>query len=109
MVSSRPLTAYCCSLFVRAKVLISHSQAVIREYDQFVSYIEDHGLTGVTELKPIVNGREVSKFLEAPMGPWMSRALDMVIKWQLLHPEVTDKEQALQELASKKEELQINM
>lgn len=62
----------------------------------------------VTELKPIVNGREISEFLDAPMGPWMSRALDVVIRWQLLHPGVTDKEQALQDLASKKDELQIN-
>jgi hypothetical protein len=35
----------------------------------------------------------------------MSRALDMVFKWQLLHPEITEKEKALKYLIDRKDEL----
>jgi hypothetical protein len=56
-------------------------------------------------MKPIVNGAEIMKALEAKHGPWMSRALDMVVKWQLLHPEITEKEKALKYLIDRKDEL----
>ncbi|KAH1272816.1 hypothetical protein KXV36_007664 [Aspergillus fumigatus] len=51
--------------------------SVIQEYDRFISYIIQNNLQGVCEMKPIVNGAEIMKALEAKNGPWMSRALDM--------------------------------
>jgi tRNA nucleotidyltransferase/poly(A) polymerase len=78
---------------------------VIQEYDKFISYIIQNDLQGVCEMKPIVNGAEIMKALEAKHGPWMSRALDMVFKWQLLHPEITEKEKALKYLIDRKDEL----
>ncbi|RLM00555.1 hypothetical protein CFD26_107611 [Aspergillus turcosus] len=51
--------------------------AVIQEYDRFISYIIQNDLQGVCEMKPIVNGGEIMKALEAKNGPWMSNALDM--------------------------------
>ncbi|KAJ9354377.1 hypothetical protein DTO027B9_4720 [Paecilomyces variotii] len=78
---------------------------VIREYDQFLSYISSKDLLGACELKPIVNGGEIMAGLGATKGPWMSKALEMVIKWQLLHPEISDKEKALEMLQERKSEL----
>lgn len=43
--------------------------------------------------------------LGATKGPWMRKALEMVIKWQLLHPEISDKEKALEMLQERKSEL----
>ncbi|KAH3205719.1 hypothetical protein KXV92_008144 [Aspergillus fumigatus] len=51
--------------------------SVIQEYDRFILYIIQNNLQGVCEMKPIVNGAEIMKALEAKNGPWMSRALDM--------------------------------
>ncbi|EAW19237.1 tRNA adenylyltransferase [Aspergillus fischeri NRRL 181] len=78
---------------------------VIQEYDRFISYIIQNDLQGVCEMKPIVNGGDIMKALEAKNGPWMSKALDMVFKWQLLHPEITEKEKALKYLIDRKDEL----
>lgn len=78
---------------------------MIREYDEFLSYIRSKDLLGACELKPIVNGGEIMAGLGATKGPWMSKALEMVIKWQFLHPEISEKEKALEMLQERKSEL----
>ncbi|OKL57816.1 hypothetical protein UA08_06968 [Talaromyces atroroseus] len=80
---------------------------VIREYDVFLSYLEREELLEVTELKPIANGNEVSAALGVRGGKWMSTALEMLIKWQLLHPEIAEKDQALEELKDRRAELGV--
>ena len=78
---------------------------VIKTYDRFLSYIVDNGLEEACDLKPIVNGSELIRSLGAKPGPWMSKALEMVVNWQLLHPELTEKEMALQEVSQRKSDL----
>jgi hypothetical protein len=78
---------------------------VIREYDQFLAYIVESDLEGVCELKPIVNGDEIMKSLGAKNGPWMSKAVNMAMEWQLLHPDITEKEKVLEEIAGRRAEL----
>ncbi|OJZ87769.1 hypothetical protein ASPFODRAFT_60129 [Aspergillus luchuensis CBS 106.47] len=73
--------------------------SVLESYDRFLSYIKEQDLQDVFELKPLANGGEIVKALGCKTGPWMSKALDMSIKWQLLHPEVTEKEKVLEELS----------
>lgn len=79
--------------------------AVIQEYDSFLTYIAQNGLTDISEMKPIVDGGEIMKALKAKGGPWTGKAMDLVIRWQLLHPETTDKNQALEEVSNRREEL----
>ncbi|KAJ5250034.1 hypothetical protein N7489_000444 [Penicillium chrysogenum] len=79
---------------------------VAGEYDQFLAYIVENDLEGVCELKPIVNGDEIMKSLGAKKGPWMSKAVNMALEWQLLHPDSTDKEKALEEIARRRAELE---
>ena len=79
--------------------------AVMQSYDLFLSYIVSNDLEDVCDLKPIANGNELSRSLGAKGGPWVGKALHMLVKWQLLHPEITDKEKALQEMCSRKQEL----
>lgn len=76
-----------------------------REYDQFLAYIVENDLEGVCDLRPIVNGDEIIKSLGAKKGPWMAKAVNMALEWQLLHPEITDKEKVLEEIASRRAEL----
>ncbi|KAJ5431327.1 hypothetical protein N7445_009059 [Penicillium cf. griseofulvum] len=78
---------------------------VIREYDQFLAYIVESDLEDVCELKPIVNGDEIMKSLRAKKGPWMSKAVNMAMEWQLLHPDITEKEKVLEEIAGRRAEL----
>lgn len=80
---------------------------VVREYDKLLSYIEKEDLLQVDALRPIVNGEEVKKALGVSTGPWMATAMDLVIRWQLLHPGISDKEKALEELRNKRAELGV--
>lgn len=75
-----------------------------RDYDQFFAYIVEKELENVCELRPIVNGAEVMKSLGANKGPWMTKAMAMVLEWQLRCPE-GDKETALKEIAGRRAEL----
>ncbi|KAL5336408.1 hypothetical protein BJX70DRAFT_390026 [Aspergillus crustosus] len=78
---------------------------VVKSYNRFLSYIVEQGLEGVCELKPIVNGGEVIKAFGVKNGPWMSKAMDLVMQWQLLHPEIQDKQKALEFIEGKRVEL----
>lgn len=80
---------------------------VFQEFDAFLSYLEKEDLLEVTELRPIANGKEVSAAFELPNGRWLASALEMLIRWQLLHPHNTDKDQALEVLKSRRAELGI--
>ncbi|EED12842.1 tRNA nucleotidyltransferase [Talaromyces stipitatus ATCC 10500] len=80
---------------------------VFQEYDAFLSYLEKEDLLEVSELRPIANGKEVSTAFGLPDGKWLSSALDMLISWQLLHPHNADKNQALEELKSRRAELGV--
>lgn len=44
------------------------------------------------------------KALKAKGGPWTGKAMDIVIKWQLLHPDITDKNKVLEEVSNRREE-----
>jgi len=77
---------------------------VIQEYDRFLAYIVEKDLENVCELRPIVNGGDIMKSLDAKKGPWMSKATAMVLEWQLLHPE-TDEETVLKQLFERRAEL----
>lgn len=80
---------------------------VFREFDAFLTYIENEDLLEVAELRPIANGKEVSTAFGLPNGKWLASALEMLISWQLLHPKSTDKDQALEALKSRRAELGI--
>lgn len=80
--------------------------AVAREYDQFLAYIVENDLEGVCDLKPIVNGDEIMKSLGSKKGPWMSKAVSMALEWQLLHPDIIDKETVLEEIAGRRAEFE---
>ena len=77
---------------------------MVHEYDQFLAYIVDKDLEDVCELKPIVNGAEIMKALEAKNGPWMSKALTIVMDAQLLRPGLS-KDEALDEVRRQRADL----
>ncbi|KAJ5453786.1 uncharacterized protein N7458_004742 [Penicillium daleae] len=82
-----------------------HMFLVAHEYDQFLAYIVEKDLDSVCDLKPIVNGEDIMQHLGAKKGPWMSKATSLVVEWQLLHPEITDKMAVLKEISERRAEL----
>ena len=62
-------------------------------------------LLDVASLKPIVNGRQLCDAFGAGNGPWVKKALDFVIEWQLRNPDEIDAENAIEEVRRRKEEI----
>ena len=91
-------------LVLHSNSLFSHF-VVAQEYDQFLEYIVENDLEDVCDLRPVVNGDEIMKSLGAKKGPWMAKAVNMSLEWQLLHPEIVDKEKALEEIVGRRAEL----
>jgi hypothetical protein len=56
-------------------------------------------------LKPLVDGSEISAALGTNTGPWLKKALEMCIEWQLRNPDETEKGICLEEIISRKKEL----
>jgi tRNA nucleotidyltransferase (CCA-adding enzyme) len=82
---------------------------VIHEYDRFLSYVKEQDLLDVCALRPIVKGSEVMTALGAVQGPWINKAMNMIIQWQLLSPHNLEKEAALEEITRRKAELEYTI
>lgn len=66
--------------------------SIIEKYDAFLATIQRRNLNDVREMKPIIDGKVISKALERKPGPWMRPVTDEVVLWQLDHPEGTAEE-----------------
>jgi len=66
---------------------VDDAARVIETYNRFAERIDELGLQGDVDAKPILDGREIGKILSAPKpGQWTGKVLAEVIKWQLGHP-----------------------
>ena len=56
------------------------------------------------ERTPVVNGKKMAEVLQTKTGPWMKGALDLVMAWQLDHPEGT-REDAIEMVRQRRAEI----
>lgn len=82
---------------------------VIEQYARFVSHLKDQSLLDAYDLKPLIDGKALSKALSVSPGPWMKEALDVVMAWQLLHPNETDPSKAIEAVRDKQSELSAQL
>lgn len=80
-------------------------QVLFRDYDLWLSELRSLGLLDVYLLKPLVDGSEISAALGSKNGPWLKKALEMSIEWQLRNPNETDKGACMEEIIRRKKEL----
>ncbi|EGV62524.1 hypothetical protein CANTEDRAFT_114906 [Yamadazyma tenuis ATCC 10573] len=71
--------------------------ATISKYERILGAIEEQDLTLVHSLKPLVDGKTISKALDKKSGPWMAPVIQEVLVWQLDNPQGTP-EQCLEHL-----------
>lgn len=79
-------------IFVKgAKIFMSNCfQAIMAKYSKFLDHVSQLDLLKAYDFKPLLDGKMLAKALGTSPGPWMRDALDLVMEWQLLHPDVTD-------------------
>ncbi|KAJ1650615.1 CCA tRNA nucleotidyltransferase, mitochondrial [Dispira simplex] len=58
-------------------------------YHQTVEFVADHQLTKCHTWKHVLTGRTLAKKLKVAPGPSVGRVLELVMEWQLLHPQGT--------------------
>ncbi|KAH7929375.1 hypothetical protein BV22DRAFT_1002853 [Leucogyrophana mollusca] len=80
----------------------------IERYNAFTRRVEELGLDSAVDAKPILNGHEVTKALNAKPGPWAQTILNNVMKWQLDHPSGT-KEECLIWLKAEQDAGRVNL
>jgi len=81
-------------------------QEILSGYVSWLSHLRDLDLLDVDQLKPIVNGNLLSEALGKPKaGPWMKKAVDIAMEWQLRNPEETDPAGGIAEVVERKKEL----
>ncbi|KAL9104138.1 MAG: hypothetical protein Q9163_000885 [Psora crenata] len=83
-------------------------QALLDRYAAWLTELQSLDLLDVDRLKPIVNGNLISKALGGGKGgPWMKKAMDIAMEWQLRNPDETDPAGGIEEVVSRKKELDI--
>ncbi|KAK3684389.1 CCA tRNA nucleotidyltransferase, mitochondrial [Vermiconidia calcicola] len=79
---------------------------VERKYTTFVQHLRDLDIVEAYTFKPLMDGKALAKALDTPPGPWMKDALDVVMAYQLRHPNKANAEDAIAEVQSHNKEKQ---
>ena len=83
-----------------------HRGILLAQYATWVEHLQALDLLDVDKLKPLVDGNQISQaFGGVKKGPWMKKAMDIAMEWQLRNPEATDSKLGLQEVVDRKKEL----
>ena len=77
--------------------------------DQYAIWLNNIGsldLLDVDRLKPLVNGNQISRAIGGGhVGPWMKKAMDIAMEWQLRNPDISDPAGGIDEVLRRKKEL----
>ncbi|KAK8052531.1 CCA tRNA nucleotidyltransferase- mitochondrial [Apiospora rasikravindrae] len=79
----------------------------LKGWQLFLDHLQELDVMEAPLLKRLIDGRELAKALSVRPGPWMTRALDVCVAWQLRNPGATDPAGAVEEVRGKAEELGI--
>ncbi|EAU92989.2 transfer RNA nucleotidyltransferase [Coprinopsis cinerea okayama7 len=91
------------------KLDVDRASALVERYNQFATLVEELELYDAGEMRPLLDGREVSTALGAKKGgPWLAEALSKVVEWQLDNPQ-QNKEQCTAWLKREREEGRIQI
>ncbi|KAF2103434.1 tRNA nucleotidyltransferase [Rhizodiscina lignyota] len=72
------------------------TESIELSYTNFLKHLEALELLNAYAIKPLMDGKALSTALSTPPGPWMKDALDVVVAWQLRHPDATDPSEAIE-------------
>ncbi|KAF8746220.1 hypothetical protein AX14_000021 [Amanita brunnescens Koide BX004] len=79
-----------CYMMEEDKFDDTEASKVVKKYNVFLEEIEQLDLCDVTELRPIINGRELLQVLGVSKGgSWTSELMTTITKWQLENPRGT--------------------
>ncbi|CAL8577139.1 CCA tRNA nucleotidyltransferase, mitochondrial [Xanthoria parietina] len=68
---------------------------LLEQYARWLSTLKDLDLLEAYQLKPLVDGKKLTKEFETKDGPWVGKALKVIIAWQLRTPDNLSPEAAI--------------
>lgn len=80
---------------------------ILEGYATWISDLQSLDLLDIDKVKPMVHGNQLTKALGIESGPWLKKALDITMEWQIRNPEQTDTAGAIAEVVERKKELGI--
>ncbi|KAL9600387.1 MAG: hypothetical protein Q9219_003237 [cf. Caloplaca sp. 3 TL-2023] len=83
----------------------TNHEELLEGYAKWLLNLKELGILEAYQLKPIVTGDQLAKALDVKPGPWTSKALDMIVAWQLANPENQDPEAAILDVRQRQTEL----
>jgi tRNA nucleotidyltransferase (CCA-adding enzyme) len=79
-------------------------EKVTERYQSLLNAIEERNLLSAAETVPILKGNKIQKAMGVNGGPWLTKAMSMVVEWQFDNPG-GDEEDALEMIKTRKTEL----
>lgn len=70
----------------------------------FLKHLMKLEILDADTFRPLLKGTDLAKALGTKPGPWMKDALDVVMAWQLRHPETTDPTYAIEAVRASRSE-----
>ncbi len=87
---------HCCegtsttqSADVRPRNLMDRVEEYIPRMIKFLEMIHAHKLDGSWKMRPLLDGKDISKSLNLPKGPLIGNYIQEQVKWMLLNPDGT--------------------
>ncbi|KAI8632430.1 hypothetical protein F5Y19DRAFT_363903 [Xylariaceae sp. FL1651] len=77
------------------------------EWQLFLDHLQELDVMEAPSLKRIIDGTQLAKTLGVKPGRWMTNAMEVCVAWQLRHPDATDPAGAVEEVNSRRKELDI--
>ena len=83
-------------------------ESLLQKYADWLFALESLDLLDVDKLAPLVKGDQLCRALGGiKSGPWLKKALDIAMDWQLRNPDETDPSGAIAEVMEKRKELPL--
>lgn len=80
-------------------------QNLLKLYESWLSCLDSLSLLEVHRMTPLVDGRQICTALNVRPGPWMKKAVDIALGWQLRNPDETSPKGCIEEIIRSKQEI----
>ncbi|GAB7362295.1 hypothetical protein MBLNU230_g2313t1 [Neophaeotheca triangularis] len=86
----------CLYAFLVATLETENADRVYSDFSTTIKRIFELNLSEAYNFKPLLDGKALAKALNTKPGPWMKDALDVVMAYQLRHPDQAKAEEAIE-------------
>ncbi|KAF2968274.1 hypothetical protein GQX73_g5336 [Xylaria multiplex] len=76
---------------------LQNNDDFLGEWQLFLDHLSELNVLDAPSMKRIIDGTQLARALGVKPGKWMTGALEVCVRWQLRHPDMTDPAGAIEE------------